>query len=151
MDPASLAAPAASGPRFVILEDGCFRDTAVLVRNQQGTWCHREYTPTLNPDETLPHAECLGLAANCTLAGGGWLAASADELNQLVDRTRFAPALPDDPALKGVKPDWHWTRDAHAKWSEDAWSVSLRDGYVYLNYRDYSGYVLGCRLAPASQ
>jgi hypothetical protein len=151
MDPAFLAAPASPGPRFVILEDGCFRDTSILVRNEEGAWVHREYTPTLNPDNKRPHAECLELAISCTLSGGGWQAASADELNQLVDRTRYNPALPTDPALKGIKPHWHWTRDNHVEWSELAWYVNLHDGLVGGNDRDGSGDVLGCRLAPASQ
>ena len=92
------------------------------------------------------------LASQISLFGADdWQLAPLRYAQLIIDRTRCAPALNTDLFPNHPTDDWYWTATEHATASESAWVVLLHHGGVYSNVRYDSGYVLGCRLAPASQ
>lgn len=69
---------------------------------------------------------------------GDWRLPNRKELDSLIDLGRFEPALPPDCPLKisGLV-DYYWSAASHAFLSSNAWAVSFRYGYDYIN--DKSG------------
>lgn len=135
-------------PRFTLLADGCFCDEDRLYRDENGGWYKYEYTPTLNPDKRVPLKECRKLAAECTLAGGGWNLTSPGEMFALVDQQKVNPAT-DAP---GIVSGWHWTDQVDvASPSGCAWNVDLRYGGVLWSLQDGFGFAVACRRVSASE
>ena len=92
------------------------------------------------------------LASQISLFGADdWQLAPLRYAQLIIDRTRYAPALNTDFFPNHPTDDWYWTATEHATEAELAWFVSLHYGSVSDFSRNYCGYVLGCRLAPASQ
>lgn len=80
--------------------------------------------------------------------GEGWRLPTVDELQTIVDRTKYRPAI-DAEAFPDTHSDWYWTSTPCA-WNDKArWVVYFDYGYVY-NYHQDGG--LACvRAVRASQ
>jgi len=62
--------------------------------------------------------------------GEGWRLPTVDELQTIVDRTKYSPAI-DADAFPDTENDWYWTSTACA-WNESArWVVYFYGGVVY--------------------
>jgi hypothetical protein len=134
---------------FTPIADGCFRDTSRLLRDEQGQLCWLEFTPILNPDNTLTPAKARALAEKCELAGGGWRATTAQEEFGLRNLAKYEPAsdIPGDPDSGYVIT----STDEVSPPSGFVWAVTLLYGYVAYVHPDDNGFVRGGRLVPASQ
>ncbi len=136
-------------PRFTKLADGCVRDN-ILYTDLAGNAFYREWTPTLNKTEK-PQQECLKLATECTLLGGGWdLPEDPHELGTITDFNKHSPAI-DTEFFADTQSDWYWTKQEHASDSEYAWCVLTGNGYVNCLNRSLKGFARGVRRVPASQ
>jgi hypothetical protein len=100
----------------------------------------------INKDEKAQsdlEADC----KNIDVAGfTDWRMPEIDELQLIVDRTRYNPAL--DPELfLDVPLDWLWSATAAAWSSASAWLVGANDGFVGNLRRSGSGFALAVRRA----
>lgn len=134
--------------------DGCFINTAVAFRAEDGSLYHLEWTPTLNK-KALPQPKCLALAEKCDLRGGGWQAPLPHELVTLVDYDKRDPATFAELA-EDTRADWYWTRkpltlDDGASSSGYAWVVDFGGGGVGYARVGYGGFVRACRRVPPRQ
>lgn len=123
-----------------------------LFQAADGSFYKLQFSPTLNPDQRLEHAEAVALAQQCRLDpdNGAWDAPEIHELAALVDYTQIDPAVA--PELKdGTKPNWHWSKTGYASVSSYAWGVYFSNGVVGYYNRDCSGFVRAVRRVPASQ
>jgi hypothetical protein len=110
--------------RFVVLAD--FNDEAVLDKNTGLVW---ERTPHITP-RWLPSASYHCLNAN---TGGqkGWRLPNITELSSLVD-----PAVTTEPMLPPGSPFdfgqqvFFWSGTLREGWTDLAWSVNFRHGFI---------------------
>lgn len=64
------------------------------------------------------------------------------ELESLIDRSRYNPAIIKGAEILNLKTDdWYWTETEHASWSGSAWIVRFKNGNVDFNFKDGSSYV----------
>ena len=68
--------------------------------------------------------------------GEGWRLPTLDELQTIVDRKRYNPAINTD-AFPDTKSDWYWTSDELAADPAYAWFVDFSGGLVGGYHRDY--------------
>ncbi|QDH70880.1 Lcl C-terminal domain-containing protein [Marilutibacter alkalisoli] len=110
------------------------------------------FTKTSVVDSDVPHEQCEAACKALTLAGhSDWDLPTIDELQLLVDRTRYSPAAYVD--YFQIESDWYWSKTP-AKWSEKAegsfsaaWFVLFSLGYVSSGLRGNGGFALACRRA----
>ena len=148
----TLAILPAAARRIGLEANGIITLEDRLFQAADGSFYKLQFSPTLNPDERLEHAEAVALAQQCTLDpdGGAWDAPEIHELAALVDYTQLDPAVA--PELKGsTKPNWHWSKTGYASDSSFAWGVGFDDGYVLIGNRNDGGFVRAVRRVPASQ
>ena len=132
--------------RIEFIGNGCFRDHGVLYRDLvTGELFGLEWTPTLNPEDSLTQPECIELAKKCELLGGGWeLPAEPAYLAALVNYdTRVPAALPE--LATDTQSDWYWTAKSHASTSGYAWIVYFGGGDVNGSRQYNDGVVRACR------
>lgn len=139
-------------PKFIPIADGCCRDVSRQYLRDDGVWCFLEWTPTLNPDNRLPFAEAVSLAQQCELAGGGWSAPDAHQLQSIVDYSRFDPAIDTSVPTFADTKGWYWTGTVDpSSPSGGAYGVYFLDGCLGWGGHGLQGFVRACRLVPASQ
>lgn len=61
--------------------------------------------------------------------GDGWRLPTIDELETLVDRTRYSPAI-DTEAFLDTESDRYWSATPHAKYTSAVWVVDFYGGVV---------------------
>jgi hypothetical protein len=101
--------------------------------------------------EERSQADLVKACAELTLAGfSDWDMPEIDELQLVVDRSRFEPAF-DNDYFSDIPNDWIWTKTGTA-WNRDAAGVSPGAWlvYAYLGgvdglHRDYTGFALAVR------
>ncbi|MFL4599916.1 DUF1566 domain-containing protein, partial [Stenotrophomonas maltophilia] len=68
------------------------------------------------------------------------------ELQLLIDRSRYSPAINTD-FFKDIQNDWYWSKTPAAWSSASAWYVYFSSGAVYNNRRHDLGFALAVRRA----
>jgi len=105
------------------------------------------FTATSVVDSDVPHEQCEAACKALTLAGySNWDLPTIDELQLLVDRTRYSPAINTD-YFRDIQNDWYWSKTPAAWSSASAWFVGFSSGYVYDSHRSYGGFALAVRRA----
>jgi len=105
------------------------------------------FTATNIVDSDVPHAECEAAAKALDLLGHtDWDLPTIEELQLLIDRSRYSPAINTD-FFKGIQNYWYWSKTPAAWSSASAWFVSFRYGGVNDDRRDDSGFALAVRRA----
>ena len=116
--------------RFIDCGDGTIKDTKLRLM-----WQKDGSQNTMNFSDAEKHCKE-------SRVGGfsDWRLPSIDELESLVDRTKYKPAIIS--TLFNVKTDdWYWTGTQFAGDSGDAWIVNFYYGHVYWSDKDSSNYV----------
>jgi len=72
---------------------------------------------------------------------GNWRLPSMNELQSLIDRSRFNPSLPSGHPFSGVQPGYYWAATTYANDTSYAWSVYLTYGRVNANGKSNTYYV----------
>ena len=117
-----------------------------FIKNEDGTVTDTKnnliWSKTLAEDVTHSDAE----QAVAEL-GEGWRLPTVDELQLIVDRTKYRPAANTD-IFPDTKNDWYWTSSECAWNSEARWVVYFNVGFV----NDYLQNYYACvRAVRASQ
>jgi hypothetical protein len=95
----------------------------------------------------LPHEKCEAACKALTLAGhSDWDLPTIEELQLLIDRSRYSPAINTD-FFQDIRNDWYWTKTPAAWSSAAAWSVYFSYGGVNYGPRSYDGFALAVRRA----
>ena len=96
--------------RFEKTEEG-------IIDNQTGLiWKAEDEPGWFTFDKAVEHAK-----------NTDWRVPTIDELNSIVDRTKFNPA--SNPIFN-MKSSVYWSCSPNANYSGNAWYVSFNDGYV---------------------
>jgi hypothetical protein len=86
------------------------------------------------PGDYMTFAEAEKAVAEFRCAGfSDWRLPTVDELNALIDRTRYSPAA--DPALN-MQSSSYWTSSPVASGPGCAWFVNFYHGYVSISLRN---------------
>ena len=119
--------------RFVDNGDGTISDTKNrLMWQKEGS------------DSELTHEEAGEYCKKLDLAGNkDWRLPTVDELETLVDRTKYDPAIVS--SLFKTKSSYYWTSIIHAEDPGGAWVVGFYGGYVGSYYRGGRGCVRAVR------
>lgn len=77
-----------------------------------------------------------------------WKLPTIEELNSLVDKTQFNPALPKGHPFTNVQPNLYWSSTTHSYFTDCVWIVSMNGGNIGNNYKSgYDYYVWPVRSA----
>ena len=105
------------------------------------------FSRTSVTDSDVPQEQCEAACKALTLAGfSDWDLPTIDELQLLVDRSRYSPAI-DTDFFVDIENDWYWSKTAAAWSSASAWLVGFDLGYVYNYPRGGYGFALAVRRA----
>ena len=105
------------------------------------------FTATSVVDSDVPQEECEAACKALTLAGySDWDLPTIDELQLLVDRSRYSPAI-DTDFFRDIQNDWYWSKTPAAWSSASAWLVYFGYGSVYDYPRYNGGFALAVRRA----
>jgi len=105
------------------------------------------FTATNIVDSDVPHDACEAAAKTLDLLGHtDWDLPTIEELQLLIDRSRYSPAINTD-FFKGIQNDWYWSKTPAAWSSASAWSVHFDLGLVSGLPRSGSGFALAVRRA----
>ncbi len=105
------------------------------------------FTATNILDNDVPHADCEAAAKALDLLGHtDWDLPTIEELQLLIDRSRYSPAINTD-FFKDIESDWYWSKTPAAWSSASAWFVDFYSGAVDGSHRDDSGFALAVRRA----
>jgi len=105
------------------------------------------FTATSVTDSDVSQEKCEAACKACTLLGADdWDMPTIDELQLLVDRTRYSPAINTD-FFRDIKNDWYWSKTPAAWSSASAWFVNFSYGLVLDGHRGYDGFALAVRRA----
>lgn len=77
--------------------------------------------------------------AYCEQVGEGWRLPTIDELQTIIDRSKYRPAI--DPVFTNTKSSWYWSSTPYAVNSSGAWVVYFNFGYVDWDGVSSSGFV----------
>ena len=105
------------------------------------------FTATSVVDSDVPQEECEAACKALTLAGySDWDLPTIDELQLLVDRSRYSPAI-DTDFFRDIQNDWYWSKTPAAWSSASAWFVNFYCGGVNGLHRGCVGFALAVRRA----
>jgi hypothetical protein len=107
-----------------------------------------EWSGTLCDGEEVTYAKA---EAACAALGEGWRLPTRQELESILDLSRYNPAI-DTERFPDTKSGWYWTSTPCAWSSARAWCVDFGYGYVgdYLR-DDYLAFVRAVRAVAAGQ
>ena len=96
-------------------------------------------------DSDIPQEECEAACKALSLAGhADWDLPTIDELQLVVDRSRYSPAI-DTDFFVDIENDWYWSKTAAAWSSASAWFVDFYLGGVDGSHRISDGFALAVR------
>ena len=98
----------------------------------------------INEEETDQESLQAKAVALDLLGAPDWDLPTIDELQLLIDRDRYDPAI-DTAFFRDIQSDWYWSKTPAAWSSASAWVVNFYYGYVDDDHRNYSGFALAVR------
>ena len=98
----------------------------------------------INEEETDQESLQAQAVALDLLGATDWDLPTIDELQLLVDRERYNPAI-DTMFFRDIQNDWYWSKTPAAWSSASAWLVLFDDGNVYDGRRSGDGFALAVR------
>ncbi|MFV1846411.1 DUF1566 domain-containing protein [Stenotrophomonas maltophilia] len=139
MNPITFKKIAADGS---VLPDTATDHVAVLLPDYGLT-----FTATSIVEIDVPHADCESAAKALDLLGHtDWDLPTIEELQLLIDRSRYSPAI-NTNFFKDIQNDWYWSKTPAAWSSASAWIVDFYYGNVYSYLRYNDGFALAVRRA----
>ena len=104
------------------------------------------FSRTSVTDSDVPQEQCEAACKALTLAGfSDWDLPTIEELQLLVDRSRYSPAI-DTDFFVDIENDWYWSKTPAAWSSASAWGVYFGYGNVVSHHRRYGlGFALAVR------
>jgi hypothetical protein len=107
-----------------------------------------EWSGTLCDGEEVTYAKA---EAACAALGEGWRLPTRQELESILDLSRYNPAI-DTARFPDTKSGWYWTSTPCAWSSDRAWCVGFYGGGVGYNHRDSANALArAVRVVPAGQ
>ena len=98
----------------------------------------------INEEETDQESLQAQAAALDLLGATDWDLPTIDELQLLVDRERYNPAI-NTEYFRDIQNDWYWSKTPAAWSSASAWLVDFDGGFVDGNRRGDLGFALAVR------
>ena len=80
----------------------------------------------------------------CRAQGDGWRLPTVDELETILDRSCYDPAVVE-PLRAGTVSSYYWSSTTYANYPGYAWYVYFTDGYVNANLKTGDDYVRAVR------
>ena len=98
----------------------------------------------INEEETDQKSLQAKAVALDLLGATDWDLPTIDELQLLIDRDRYDPAI-DTAFFRDIQSDWYWSKTPAAWSSASAWGVLFNGGDVVGGHRSYDGFALAVR------
>jgi hypothetical protein len=98
----------------------------------------------INAEETDQESLQAQASALTLLDANDWDLPTIDELQLLIDRERYNPAVHTE-YFRDIQNDWYWSKTPAAWSSASAWLVLFDGGGVSSSRRGYSGFALAVR------
>ncbi|MEJ2790125.1 MULTISPECIES: DUF1566 domain-containing protein [unclassified Pseudoxanthomonas] len=98
----------------------------------------------INEEETDQESLQAQAVALDLLGATDWDLPTIDELQLLIDRDRYDPAI-DTAFFRDIQSDWYWSKTPAAWSSASAWGVDFVSGDVGGLHRSNSGFALAVR------
>ncbi len=128
-------------PRFTDNSNGTVTDnlTGLIWLKNANCFSNQTWAAALTSANTLSSGVC-GLTDSST--AGQWRLPNRKELQSLVDRSRYNPALPTGHPFTGVQSNgYDWSSSSVAGNTNSAWVVNMSNGDVGINGKSYNYYV----------
>lgn len=135
---ASELKPSVTKPnsRFIDLGDGTVKDSQTGLEWVQAPHALPGNSGATNWNTAVDYCSNLDYADH-----SDWRLPSSRELESLVDKERYLPALPDEHPFIGVQNGYYWSGTSYADNAGCAWYVSMYHGGVYSYLKTFSGCV----------
>ncbi len=129
-----------STPRFTDLTDGTVQDnlTGLVWLKNAGCFGSQPWSTALSSAKGLKSGAC-GLSDGSV--AGDWRLPNVEQLESLVDLSRYSPALPFGHPFISVQAYYYWSSSTGANYTDYAWFVNMSYGYVGYGYKTYNYYV----------
>jgi hypothetical protein len=126
------ASVANTNTRFIRNADGSFTDKQLSI-----VWAKEDLPKKMNFNEAQKA---------CKALGEGWRPASDKEMESLIDRSKYNPAIISEAIVLGLKTDYYyWTSTPYAGDSDGAWCVNFNVGIVNYYGKGCGNYVRAVR------
>jgi hypothetical protein len=126
---------ASPSPRFTDNSDGTVTDnlTGLMWAKDANIFGYRSWSNALSDANNLS----LGLEG-CSTNYTDWRLPNSNELQTLIDKSNFNPALPSGHPFLNVQTSFYWSSTTYAYYTSYAWSVYMYYGdvgiYIKTNY-----------------
>ena len=127
-------------PRFTDNSNGTVTDnlTGLIWLRNANCFAAQDWATALTSANTLASGAC-GLNDGST--AGQWRLPNINELGNLVDISRFDPALPSGHPFTSVQSNNYWSGSTDAFNTDFAWYAHVYDGIVYNGNKSFIYYV----------
>lgn len=113
-----------------------------FTRNPDGTITDNQEKIIWTKDDLPTKMTQMQAIEACKKLGEGWRPASDKELESVIDRSRYNPAIIPQAELLGLKTDdWYITNTPYVGDPGYAWFVHFSNGFVNYFVKDFNGYV----------
>jgi hypothetical protein len=127
--------------RFTDNGDGTVTDNCTKLIWLQDANCFRPQSW----DNANNMAALMTKNSGCIPSGtsaGDWRLPTVQELQNLIDYSRYEPALPSGLPFSDVQMGWYyWSSTEFVNYTSNAWHVYFSDGYLGTNVKSNPGYV----------
>jgi hypothetical protein len=127
-------------PRFTDNANGTVTDnlTGLIWLKNANCFNTQIWSAALTSANTLASGAC-GLSDGSV--AGQWRLPNRKELQSLVDRSKYSPALPAGHPFTSVLSYYYWSSSSYASDATYAWGIGMYDGGVVNGIKSYNVYV----------